>query len=110
MVGIALEFEDKAEHYTPRNALSWRTDPIAATEIHGRLASYGFDASAISAEVYVQARELLVLFESLLNAAQAKRLVSLRELKNHRLLGTTKSAITTSPQTGCRNPTFTSGG
>ena len=39
MIGIAPEFEGLAEQYTAQNALSWRLDPIAATEIEMRLAS-----------------------------------------------------------------------
>ncbi|RXH41891.1 hypothetical protein [Bradyrhizobium zhanjiangense] len=84
MAGIAADFEDQAEYYTLQNALSWRIDPIAATEIDARLASYGFDAHAINTEVYVQARDILVLFEGLLNAAQTKRMLLLREIRNQR--------------------------
>ncbi|HEY1214237.1 MAG TPA: hypothetical protein VGE93_11450, partial [Bryobacteraceae bacterium] len=40
MVGIAPDFEAEAEYHTRRNALSWRMDPIAAGEIHARLAAY----------------------------------------------------------------------
>ncbi|MHC4050449.1 hypothetical protein [Bradyrhizobium sp. 25ACV] len=87
MVGIDPDFEDQAEYYTQRNALSWRIDPIAMTEIDARLAAYGFDQDAITTEVYVQAREVLVLFESLLNAAQTKRMLLLREIRNQRFLG-----------------------
>lgn len=86
-IGIAPEFEDQAEYYTRQNALSWRRDPSAATEIDARLASYGFDQHAITTEVYVQAREIFVLFESLLNAAQTKRMLLLREIRNQRLAG-----------------------
>ncbi|GLR91086.1 hypothetical protein GCM10007857_78020 [Bradyrhizobium iriomotense] len=85
MVGIAPEFEDEAEYYTLQNALSWRIDPIAATEIETRLASDGFDQHAITTEVYVQAREVFLLFEGLLNAAQTKRMLLLREIRNQRL-------------------------
>jgi hypothetical protein len=87
MIGIAPGFEEEAEYYTLQNALSWRTDPIAATEIDARLAAYGFDQHAINTEVYVQTREIFVLFESLLNAAQAKRMLLLREIRNQRLIG-----------------------
>ena len=87
IVGIAPEFEEEAEYYTLQNALSWRIDPIAATEIDARLAAYGFDQHAINTEVYVQAREILVLFEGLLNAAQTKRMLLLREIRNQRLVG-----------------------
>lgn len=85
MVGIAPEFEAEAEYYTLQNALSWRMDSLAATEIGARLAAYGFDQQAITTEVYVQAREMVVLFESLLNAAQTKRMLLLREIRNQRL-------------------------
>ena len=47
-------------------------------------------------EVYAQAREIFALFESLLNAPQTKRLLLLREIKNHRLLGASKSTMPTS--------------
>ncbi|WLA68419.1 hypothetical protein [Bradyrhizobium diazoefficiens] len=79
--------------------MSWRSDPIATTEIDARLAGYGFDAHAINMEVYVQAREILVLFEGLLNAAQTKRMLLLREIKNQRWMGATRSPIAHGAQT-----------
>lgn len=85
LIGIAPECQDEAEYYTLQNALSWRIDPIATTEIDKRLAAYGFDQLAISTEVYVQAREMFVLFEGLLNTAQTKRVLLLREIRNQRL-------------------------
>lgn len=85
MIGIASDFEDQAAYYTRQNAVSWRIDPMAATEIDARLAAYGFDQHAITTEVYVQAREMVVLFEGLLNAAQTKRVLLLREIRNPRL-------------------------
>ncbi|WP_027524847.1 hypothetical protein [Bradyrhizobium sp. Ec3.3] len=87
MIGIAPEFEAEAEYYTLQNALSWRIDAVAASEIDTRLARYGFDQHAINTEVYVQAREIFVLFEGLLNAAQTKRMLLLREIRNQRLAG-----------------------
>ncbi|MEY9127608.1 hypothetical protein [Bradyrhizobium yuanmingense] len=86
LVGIDPDFEPQAEYYTQRNALSWRTDPIAATEIEARLAAYGCDQDAVTTEVYVQAREVLVLFEGLLNAAQTKRTLLLREIRHQRFV------------------------
>lgn len=56
---------------------------MAAAEIEMRLGAYGFDQQAINTEVYVQAREIFVLFEGLLNAAQARRLLLIREIKRH---------------------------
>ncbi|WP_342710764.1 hypothetical protein AAFG13_00235 [Bradyrhizobium sp. B124] len=85
MTGIAPEFEDEAERYTRQNALSWRLDPVATTEIEARLASYGFDQHSINTDVYIQAREAFVLFEGLLNAAQSRRLLLIREIKKCRL-------------------------
>ncbi|MGY4334520.1 hypothetical protein ACVWWG_008937 [Bradyrhizobium sp. LB7.2] len=87
LIGIGPESRDEAEYYTLQNALSWRTDPIATTEIDTRLAAYGFDQHAISVEVHVQAREMFVLFEGLLNATQTKRMLLLREIRNQRLAG-----------------------
>ena len=72
MVGIAAVFEDEAEYYTLQNALSWGTDPMAAAEIEMRLGAHGFDQQAVNAGVYVQAREIFLFFEDLLNAAQSK--------------------------------------
>ncbi|MCP1834172.1 hypothetical protein J2R76_002509 [Bradyrhizobium sp. USDA 4532] len=86
MAGIAPELEEEAEHHTRQNALSWRLDPVATTEIEERLASYGFDQHCLNTDVYVQARELFVLFEGLLNTAQARRLLLIREIKKHRFL------------------------
>ncbi|WLA79960.1 hypothetical protein [Bradyrhizobium elkanii] len=87
MISIAPEFEEEAEYYTRQNALSWRIDPVATTEIEARLTSYGFDQHAINTDVYVQAREVFILFEGLLNAAQARRLLLIREIKKHRIPG-----------------------
>lgn len=88
LVGIVPECQDEAAYYTLQNALSWRMDPIATTEIGTRLAAYGFDQHAISSEVFVQVREMFVLFEGLLNAAQTKRMLLIREIRNQRIAGT----------------------
>jgi hypothetical protein len=87
LVGIAPDFADEAEYYTLQNAVSWRRDPVAADEIEARLSSYGFDHHAINVEVHAQARELFILFEGLLNAAQTKRALLLREIRTQRYLG-----------------------
>jgi hypothetical protein len=79
--GIPAAFEQAATLYTKQNALSWRHDCEAAAEIETRLASYGFDQTIIDTEVYVQAREVFFLFESLLNSAQHRRIFLLREIK-----------------------------
>ncbi|WP_225188431.1 hypothetical protein [Bradyrhizobium sp. IC3195] len=82
LAGIAPDFQDVAEIYTINNALDWQLDASAALDIEARLRSYGFDQHSISMEVYVQAREILVLFESLLNGAQLRRLMLLKEIHN----------------------------
>ncbi|WP_247367163.1 hypothetical protein [Bradyrhizobium sp. 18] len=84
MAGIAPDFQDVAEIYTIHNALDWQLDASAASDIEARLRSYGFDQHSISMEVYVQARDVLSLFESLLNGAQLRRLMLLREINNNR--------------------------
>jgi len=60
------------------------TKADGASGIEARLRSYGFDQHAISMEVYVQAREILMLFESPLNGAQLRRLMLLKEMNNLR--------------------------
>lgn len=84
VVGIPPEFRDVADLYTIQNALDWRLDPAAARDIDARLASYGIDQHAISMEVYVQAHDVSLLFESLLNTAQMKRSLLLREIESYR--------------------------
>lgn len=84
VAGIAPGFQDIAELYTINNALDWQMDASAALDIEARLRTYGFDQHAISMEVYVQAREILSLFESLLNGAQLRRLLLLKEITNLR--------------------------
>ncbi|WP_247437181.1 hypothetical protein [Bradyrhizobium sp. 44] len=80
--GIVSDVKNDAEPYIVQNALEWRLDRIAADEIEARLATYGFDQHTISVEVYVQAREIFTLFETLINAAQLRRLVLLKELNS----------------------------
>jgi len=62
-----------------RNALQWREDPDAAVEIEARLKRYGFDAVVINAEVHVQARDQLEMFDVLMQRAQQHRIGSLKE-------------------------------
>lgn len=82
--GIVPDFKNDAERYIIQNALDWRLNRIAADEIEARLASYGFDQHTIGVEVYVQAREMFTLFETLMNAAQLRRLFLLKEITTRR--------------------------
>ena len=84
LAGLPSETEDHARHQIQRNARIWRMDPIAATEIETRLATYGYDALAINTQVYLQARDIFLAFEALLNSAQNRRMSLLREINNRR--------------------------
>ncbi|MCP2218503.1 MULTISPECIES: hypothetical protein [Bradyrhizobium] len=81
LVGIAPEFKEDASRYTRQNALSWRSDQVAACDIEAHLARYGFDQQALNLEVFIQARDIFLMFEGLLMAAQKRRAHLLREIK-----------------------------
>jgi hypothetical protein len=85
LAGIAPELRGQAAIHTRQNALSWRIDPCATREIDVRLASYGFDLHAVNVEVFIQARETFLLFESLIHGAQVRRTLLLREIRSCRL-------------------------
>ena len=72
--GIAPDFQDTAEMYNINNAADWQRDASAALDIEARLRSPGFD----------QAREILTLFELLLNGARLRRLLLLKEMNKAR--------------------------
>jgi len=79
--GIAEEDARQAmQVYARRSALEWRDDPDAAIEIEARLERFGFDAVALNAEVYIQARDQLELFDQLMQRAQQRRMILLREI------------------------------
>ena len=63
---------------------AWRIDPDAAGEIEARLLAYGFDQHSISVEVYLQAREVFLVFEALITSAHNRRMSLLREIDNRR--------------------------
>ncbi|WP_247356335.1 hypothetical protein [Bradyrhizobium sp. 160] len=96
VAGMPPDLQDAAEIYTIRNALDWQLDRSAAVEIETRLRSYGFDQHALNMEVYIQAREILSLFEALLNGTQLRRLLLIRELINFRRSGQANSNRATS--------------
>ncbi|WP_334502087.1 hypothetical protein [Bradyrhizobium sp. AZCC 1678] len=80
LAGIPPEIAPVADHIR-RNALNWRVNPTARREIEARLAAYGYDSNAINTQVYLQARDVFLVFEALLNSAQSRRLSLLREIK-----------------------------
>jgi hypothetical protein len=59
-------------------------DPTAAAEIEARLASHGIDAASVNIEVFVQARDLFVMFDSLMHSAQSRRILLVREIAARR--------------------------
>jgi hypothetical protein len=48
LVGFPPSLQAEANNYTRLNALSWRVDPVVATEIELRLVAHGFDQDAIN--------------------------------------------------------------
>ena len=82
--GIAHDASRAVEIHARRSALEWREDPDAAIEIEARLEKFGFDAPAVNAEVYIQARDQLELFDQLMQSAQQRRMVLLREISIRR--------------------------
>jgi hypothetical protein len=63
-------------------------DHEAAIETEARLARDGFDNIDINAEVFVQARELLAMFDQLMQSAQSRRIGLMREISVRRQFGT----------------------
>jgi len=84
MSGMPPAAREIAQRQTRRNVEQWRNDPTAAAEIEARLASHGIDAASINIEVFVQARDLFVMFDSLMHSAQSRRIVLLREIAARR--------------------------
>ncbi|WP_199198731.1 hypothetical protein [Bradyrhizobium sp. MOS002] len=84
VAGLPSEMREGAKLHTRRNAIKWRTDPIAAREIEARLSAHGFDQHSISAAMYAHARELFLMFEGLIASAQQRRLMLLKSLEARR--------------------------
>jgi hypothetical protein len=80
LAGIPPEVQQIANYHIRQNAQTWRMDPKAASEIATRLAAHGFDEHSVNMQVYVEARDLFLTFEGLLNSAQNRRLSLLREV------------------------------
>jgi len=82
--GLPCEATASIQNYARRNALQWREDQHAAVEIEARLKRSGFDAAALNAEVYIQARDQLEMFDHLTQRAQQRRMIILREVSIRR--------------------------
>jgi hypothetical protein len=83
--GIPYPFRQLARDKTRLNAEQWRTDPVANAEIENRLATQGIDEETVNAEVLIQSRELFVMFDSLMQSAQTRRILLLREINRRRV-------------------------
>jgi hypothetical protein len=83
-LGIPTAAREMAQRHTRRNVEQWRDDPTAAAEIESRLKSKGIDAPSINIEVFLHARDLFVMFDSLMHSAQSRRIVLLREIAARR--------------------------
>jgi hypothetical protein len=71
-----------------RTAAEWGCDPEAAIDIEARLHRSGVDSIDIDAEVFVQARELFLMFDQLMQSAQNRRIGLLREISIRREFAT----------------------
>jgi hypothetical protein len=83
--GIPHAFRQSARDQTKLNAEKWRTDPIANTENEHRLTTQGIDQGSINAEVLIQSRELFIMFDGLMQSAQTRRILLLREINRRRI-------------------------
>ncbi|WP_228748268.1 hypothetical protein [Bradyrhizobium sp. BR 10289] len=109
VAGFSPHLQDIAEQHTSQNALDWQLDPSAAIEIEAWLQTHGFDEHAVNMEVYVQAREMLSLFEALLNGAKLRRIVLFKELTSMRRARSDRIALTIAPSPLARHPIAKSG-
>lgn len=82
--GPGIERSPMLKLQTKRNAVDWQCDSEAASEIETRLKRAGFDSAAMNAEVYLQARDAIALFDALIHAAQSRRNALLREIGESR--------------------------
>ena len=87
-LGIPPAALEMAQRRTRRNVEQWREDPTAAAEIEARLKSKGIDAASINIEVFLQARDLFVMFDSMMHSAQRRQIILLRELASRRAVST----------------------
>ena len=82
---IPYSFRQSARDQTRLNAEQWLTDPMANAEIETRLAKHGIDEGSIDAEVLIQSRELFIMFDNLMQSAQSRRILLLREINRRRI-------------------------
>jgi hypothetical protein len=82
--GIPTENLQYLELQVGRSAAEWRDNPQAADEIDARLRRHGFDDNAVNAEIFCQIRGSFAMFDDLMQSAQNRRIVLLREINSRR--------------------------
>ena len=82
--GVPDEASSEVRLYVRRNVADWRADPRAAAEIEARLRKQGFGDVAINAEVYCHAQMAFGMFDGLMQSAQTRRIILLREISSRR--------------------------
>jgi hypothetical protein len=82
--GVPEEASSEVRLHVRRNVADWRADPRAAAEIEARLREQGFDDVAINAEVYCHAQMAFGMFDGLMQSAQTRRIILLREINFRR--------------------------
>ncbi len=70
-LGIPPAAREMAQRHTKRNVEQWRD---------------GIDEASINIEVFIQARDLFVMFDSLMHSAQSRRIALLREIAARRAI------------------------
>jgi hypothetical protein len=78
--GLPIEAMSLVRQHARRAAADWRTDPRAAVDIEAHLERNAFDQIDIDAQVIAQARVLFEMFDHLMQSAQSRRVVLLREI------------------------------
>jgi len=82
--GMPAQCKLMVQVHCERAATEWCEDREAASEIETRLERNGFDSAAINAEVFAQAQQVFGLFDQLLQSAQHRRIMLLREITTRR--------------------------
>lgn len=85
LAGIEEDDRPLALQHIKQNVLAWRTDPQAEMEIENRLVTHRFDNESINLGAFSQGQELYLLFDTLLNSAQHRRILLLREIESRRI-------------------------
>lgn len=78
--GMPPETSEMVRLRSARAAAEWTENSDAAAEIEAHLARNGFDDIAVNGEVFVQAQRAYAMFDTLMHAAQHRRMALFREI------------------------------